>query len=749
MKYLHRLLHGLLVFSLLFSLFQPLVLFADTDDLPFDPNFIISDEEIQHWQSMTRVDIQTFLEEQGGYIARLTTNDASGTPRVVSDIISRAATQYRINPKYLLVKLQKEQSLVTDPSPTQKQLDWATGYGVCDGCSMNDHAIQKHRGLGTQIDAAAGVIRWYYDNVLISPIIKRPNVSYTIDGTRVIPTNYATAFLYTYTPHIHGNKNFWTLWQKWFENMYPDGTLVRVTDNPTVYLIDGGQKRPFGNMAALTSRFSEKNIVTIPETELARYELGRAITLPNYSLLRESGVHYLLDNDTLRPFADGGVVAKLGYNPDEVIDVTSEDIAGLKRGETITVDRTHPLGRLARIRENKQLYYILDGVSHAVSDSVIAKDRFPNLTIEDLSVTSIGDITPGNPLLFKDGTLIGTKSNGKIYVVEHGRKRHIPDELTFSNLGYRLDTVHWTDDFTAMNHPTGQPLATPHTVLIASRAAAPKPPVVYPPTMVHVAGEDASFAGEKFDTLVDTYIVADADTGAILAGKNIDTVRPMASFAKVMTAYRLIMEGLPLYRVSTYDPKEHKAPYHNFRIAAGEMIRNEDLMEALLVSSLNTPANMLISHIEKRRDQFVKRMNDTAKEWGLTHTTFADATGESVDTKTTAREYLSLYQKTTLNLELQRIMGMREYRYNEVVDKDGKPAHYDTHSNELAARTDLPFVILTSKTGYLDEAGHGLAMTIERPRDKKRFIILTMGNPDSADRFAEPERLARWVIARF
>ncbi|MEN9378840.1 MAG: hypothetical protein RJB15_518, partial [Pseudomonadota bacterium] len=56
--------------------------------------------------------------------------------------------------------LQKEQSLVTDDTPTQKQLDWAAGYGVCDACSMNDPSLQRFRGFAIQTRRAAGIMRY-------------------------------------------------------------------------------------------------------------------------------------------------------------------------------------------------------------------------------------------------------------------------------------------------------------------------------------------------------------------------------------------------------------------------------------------------------------------------------------------------------------------------------------------------------------------------------------------------------------
>ncbi len=155
----------------------------------------------------------------------------------------------QVNPKYLLVLLQREQSLITDQTPSQKQLDWAAGYAVCDGCYLNDPKVQAHRGFGVQVNDAAEVMRWYYDNRYTNSIVKQMGQTVNIDSTSVSPQSWATAFLYTYTPHLHGNENFYKIWNEWFvQELFPNGTLVRSTlMEDYYYLIQNGQKRLFKN----------------------------------------------------------------------------------------------------------------------------------------------------------------------------------------------------------------------------------------------------------------------------------------------------------------------------------------------------------------------------------------------------------------------------------------------------------------------------------------------------------------------
>lgn len=723
----------------------------------FNPNFILSDDELQA-QSMDRQDIQAFLDDKGGYIADLKTDDKDGTRRTVADIIYRAAQEHYINPKYLLVKLQKEQSLITAENPTQKALDGATGYGITDGCGWDCETYKNNKGFGKQVDSAAGIMRWYYDNYKDQSFIKRAGKTYTISGETVKPVNNATAFLYTYTPHIQGNQNFWILWNKWFEQVYPDGTLVKGADAADVYLLQDGKKRKIESVGALVTRFDPNRIITVPSSELTRYDIGAPISFPNYAILKKGSTYYLLDGDILHPFKSEAVFREYGYNPQEVIEVTAADIEGYYFGDRLNEPDENPLGRLIRAKENNTLYYIRDTVYTPIFDEQIADLALGALNEEAGSVSELQGLNEAPPMLFPDGTLLGIQNSNKIYAIEHGKKRHIIDESVFLGLGYKWENVIWTNQLMGIAHKPGQPLYLRDDVALALDETT----TTYEPETsaeeesesqtssdiaeLMVRANTTKTIGPVFDTDIDTYLVADMD-GTILAGKNIDQERPLASFTKVLTALTLFDSGINERKILTYDPAKHKSLYHRFRIAAGEMVRTDDLLDAFLVSSLNSPGKMLAQSVGTET-AVIKRMNSLAKELGADDTTVVDVAGVEVDNLSTARDYLAIFKAAIESDDIEPYLARTSYRYTEVLDTDGMPDHFDTHSNDLANKANLGFTILASKTGYLYESGANLAMHITNSRGKE-FIVITMGNVDHAHRFAEPQALAEWVFDTF
>lgn len=750
----------------------------------FNPDFIISDEEMLDWRSLSRVDINSFLKNQGGYIANLVTEDAAKSRRRALDIIYRAAKEYKINPKYILVKLQKEQSLITDPNPSQRQIDWATGYGVCDSCDTTDPELQKHKGFGKQVDSAAGIMRWYYDNVDKELWIKKSQVEYQIDNVIVKPANLATAFLYTYTPHLQGNENFWKLWQQWFDQVYPDGTLIKALDDPTIYSIQDGKTRAIKNMSVLRSRFNPTLLITVPASELARYSPGSPINFSNYSILKSNNSYYLLDYDTIRPFADAGVVRKLGYNPDEIIDVASEDIAEYEIGQIITLASQYLQGRLIKLPTSNSIYYIKDNAYYSIPDPQIAKLRFPNLTIKSARGNSLNKYTDKGTLLFPDGALIGLKDSGKIYVVEKDKLRHITSESAFNNLGYKSTNIIWISESIASlyqfgdsiyiresktepNQPansltSAQPQNPP--IVSATSFAAKKPAIPISSstsgavtfaetgkTIVTPDNQTIYTGNQKISTKIDTYLIAEynGDSATILAGKNLDNSRPLASFIKVMTAFRLFAEGINLDNVVTFDQAKHLTVENYFKISTGDQISNRDLLYSFLVSSLNVPGRMLVQSVEPDEKAFIKRMNEQARAWGLNRTYFNDVYGYDVNNQSTAREFLTIFTKALGHATIKKYLGATSYEYNEVIDTDNNKIHQDTHTNKIALKTNLSYNVLASKTGYLYEAGYGIAMLIERKSDNKQFIIIIMGNPNYVSRFNETERITQWAINIF
>ena len=158
-----------------------------------------------------------------------------------AQIIYRVGQACNINPKVLLITLQKEQSLVSDTWPTVMQYNRATGYGCPDsGPNNSANCDSKYYGFFNQVYLAAWQFQHYknasgYFNFKKGQTVAvgyHPNNS--CGGSTITIKGWATAGLYNYTPYqpnaaalaagwgtgnscsSYGNRNFYNYWKSWF-----------------------------------------------------------------------------------------------------------------------------------------------------------------------------------------------------------------------------------------------------------------------------------------------------------------------------------------------------------------------------------------------------------------------------------------------------------------------------------------------------------------------------------------------------
>lgn len=453
------------IVSAIFLVVQPLAVQA-----AFNPSNIISDSEFTDSQSMDVSDVQSFLVRRGGTLGSLQVTDFNGVAKSTSEAIIEVARLYRINPAVILVTLQKEQSLLTNPNPSQYAYDCAMGYGAPDG---GNGCKSSTRGLYRQLDFATWQFRCYLESFLgncIEPNTGRrlgyryqPGGTYTIDATPVLMQNQATAALYNYTPHFHGNENFYGLFTRWFTRSFPDGSLVRVGKTGVTWYIQNGERRAIQTRAAFLTRFGDySKILQITPDALANYPRGSDIRLPNYSLVQTpDGTTYLLSGDEKRLIQSPEVFRNLGFNPEEVVPVSTADVQDYLDGVQITNANAYPAGALVKIKENGGIVWIEQGIWYPILDRQILKSRFPNRKV-NLTITNaeLLQYEKGAALTLRDGELVRVKGEGGVSVISNGLRRGIPSRKLFNQYGYAMKNVLVISPRVAELHPIGQPLTS-------------------------------------------------------------------------------------------------------------------------------------------------------------------------------------------------------------------------------------------------------------------------------------------------
>ena len=421
----------------------------------FDPDYLISDSEIQAYNAMGLDDIQRFLDRKSGTLKNYITVDKEDNLKSATQTFFEVSNRWMINPKYLLVLVQKEMSLLTDTSPKQTQYDWATGYGCFDNQSCNN----KYKGFYRQVNSAAAQTRYYLDN--IQEFNYRPGRTYAIDGQSVTPKNTATAGLYNYTPHIHGNELFWNLWNTYFGKKWPDGALLQSTSTDQIYYIQDGKKREVISQSVLLSRFDINKVVLVSEEDLKYYDEGVPVKYHNFSLASlnpqsEVSPIYMIVDDKKRRFADRALVQKIGLQADEIIQVTANELNSYENGADITEFSLYPAGTLVQNISTNETFYIINGRKRLVVNDEIMEYNFTGMPIEPLTGKELNKYRTGNPVTLPDGELIKSKTVNTVYVISDGKRLPIFNGDIFHAMNYKWENVLVVNDETLAVHELGQ-----------------------------------------------------------------------------------------------------------------------------------------------------------------------------------------------------------------------------------------------------------------------------------------------------
>ncbi len=215
-------------------------------------------------------------------------------------------------------------------------------------------------------------------------------------------------------------------------------------------------------------------------------------------------------------------------------------------------------------------------------------------------------------------------------------------------------------------------------------------------------------------------ILVNARTGQALFAKAPEAERAIASLTKVMTALVAVRARKPSHVVTVRsDATEETGSV--LGLEAGERIRVDDLLEALMLQSSNDAATALADDISGSERAFVERMNGRARQLSMLHTRFASASGLDDRGFSTASDLAVLARAAVGDAALVAVMRSR---FAVVPNQDG-PSRHVQNRNALLWLYPGAFGI---KTGYTSEAGNCLIAAASR--NGRTLISVVLGDSD-------------------
>jgi hypothetical protein len=134
------------------------------------------------------------------------------------------------------------------------------------------------------------------------------------DDTIVIPANSSSTL-----PSISG---------------LPDGSIVKIPGNPTVYIVSGGVLKPFTSLTVFKAHKKNlKDVKIISASQFASMTVGDPVNFPDGTLVKGSDhTVYVVENGQLLGIPSMGVLNKNGLSLKNLLKASDNDLKDLKHG---------------------------------------------------------------------------------------------------------------------------------------------------------------------------------------------------------------------------------------------------------------------------------------------------------------------------------------------------------------------------------------------------------------------------------
>ena len=220
-------------------------------------------------------------------------------------------------------------------------------------------------------------------------------------------------------------------------------------------------------------------------------------------------------------------------------------------------------------------------------------------------------------------------------------------------------------------------------------------------------------------------IVMEVSTGTILYEKNMNEIHYPASITKIMTVL-LAIENCEMGEIVTVPPEAVYMEDKGSHIAldAGEQLTVEQCLYAIMLASANDAAYALAVHVGGTYENFIRMMNEKAKELGCENTNFTNPHGLPDENHVTSAYDMALITKEAIQYDMfQTISGTSYYEIPPTEHQKDLICMYNHH--KMIGKTEFQNgEVFAGKNGYTDAAGHTLVTCAKR--DEMVIICVVM-----------------------
>jgi serine-type D-Ala-D-Ala carboxypeptidase (penicillin-binding protein 5/6) len=227
----------------------------------------------------------------------------------------------------------------------------------------------------------------------------------------------------------------------------------------------------------------------------------------------------------------------------------------------------------------------------------------------------------------------------------------------------------------------------------------------------------ASEVTDRFPGIAPAYAVL--IDGRLTWGGNLDTRRPPASLAKLLTALTLLESGWDPQAILTVSTRAAAIEGSQVGLRTGERLRADDLLTAMLVRSGNDACLALVEHAAGSLQAFLPRLAARAAALGMKDSTFLHPCGlDAQGSLTTVRDLTRLAVAALAQPQIALRGGAVEAT---ITTLQGRAITFH-NSNALIGREPEAVGL---KSGYTQLAGRCVIAVAQR--GAHRVIVIMLG----------------------
>ncbi|QEH45671.1 D-alanyl-D-alanine carboxypeptidase family protein [Aggregatibacter actinomycetemcomitans] len=229
--------------------------------------------------------------------------------------------------------------------------------------------------------------------------------------------------------------------------------------------------------------------------------------------------------------------------------------------------------------------------------------------------------------------------------------------------------------------------------------------------------------------IAQSYVVYDFTHNKVLESGAPNTVRPIASVTKLMTANVFLEHNKnPRCTASITDDDFDYIKGTHTKLPKYTPISCRELLKMMLVHSDNYAAHALSRSAGMTRLQFIGKMNEKARQLGMKSTRFSDSSGLSNHNVSSVMDLVKLTKYSMKKTEIKAFSNI-----SSTYVKAGKRNMFVKNTNKLVR--DEMFSAAINKTGYIRESGYNLVFVNKVPCNNRATIgVISLNNSSSAYR---------------